>query len=192
MISVVIPTEGVEAPVVATLSALVPGAAAGVIREVILMDRAQDEGDVISRVADVAGCHFMTCDGSRSDALAAGIKRARSEWLMFLHPGAVLDTGWIDEAAQFIQTVSLSGRDRAGIFRYTRSPYATNNLGDRLRFLTRAIGAPSAEQGLLISRAHYDRLGGYRADAHRAEAKLLSKLGRGGRAMLRTRIFVPA
>lgn len=190
MISVVIPTEGVEAPVVATLAALVPGAAAGVIREVILVDRAQS--GVISRVADVAGCHFMTCDGARSAALAAGVKRARSEWLMFLHPGAVLDNGWIDEAAQFIQTVSLSGKHRAGIFRYARSPYATNNIGDRLRLLMRAVGAPSADQGLLISRAHYDRLGGYASDARRAEARLLAKLGRGGRAMLRTRIFVPA
>jgi hypothetical protein len=111
MISVVIPTEGIEAPVVATLAALVPGAAAGVIREVTLVERTQ--GDAISRVADVAGCHFITCEGSRSAALAAGVKRARSEWLMFLHPGAVLDAGWIDETAQFIQTVSLSGQQRA-------------------------------------------------------------------------------
>jgi hypothetical protein len=190
MISVVIPTEGVEAPVVATLSALVPGAAAGVIREVTLVDRAQ--GEAISHVADVAGCHFIAFDGSRSAALAAGAKRARSEWLMFLHPGAVLDTGWIDETAQFIQAVALSGKHRAGIFRYARSPYAENSFGDRIRQMTRAFGAPSADQGLLIARAHYDRLGGYAPDARRAEARLLAKLGRSGRAMLRTRIFVPA
>jgi hypothetical protein len=190
MISVVIPTEGVEAPVVATLSALVPGAAAGVIREVTLVDRARSEA--IARVADVAGCHFLAFEGSRSAALAAGAKRARSEWLMFLHPGAVLDTGWIDEAAQFIQTVSLGGRPRAGIFRYARSPYAGNDFGDRIRQLMCAVGVPSTDQGLLIARAHYDRLGGYAPDARRAEARLLSKLGRNGRAVLRTRIFVPA
>ena len=39
MLSVIIPTEGVEAPAVATLAALVPGAASGVIREVMLVDR---------------------------------------------------------------------------------------------------------------------------------------------------------
>jgi hypothetical protein len=39
MISVVIPTEGAEQPVVATLAALVPGAAAGLIRDVVLVDR---------------------------------------------------------------------------------------------------------------------------------------------------------
>jgi hypothetical protein len=190
MISVVIPTEGVEAPVVATLAALVPGAAAGVIREVTLVERSR--GEAMSRIADVAGCRFITCEGSRSAALAAGVKRARSEWLMFLHPGAVLDAGWIDETAQFIQTVSLSGHQRAGIFRYARSPYAPNSFADRIRQISRAVGAPSADQGLLIARAHYDRLGGYAPDAQHAETRLIAKIGRNGRTMLRTRIFVPA
>ena len=57
MLSVIIPTEGVEQPAVATLAALVPGAAAGVVREVLLVDRAGT--DVIERVADVAGCRFL-------------------------------------------------------------------------------------------------------------------------------------
>ena len=40
MLSVIIATEGVEQTAVATLAALVPGAAAGVVREVLLVDRA--------------------------------------------------------------------------------------------------------------------------------------------------------
>src|SRR5437868_6207646 len=110
MLSVIIPTEGVEQPAVATLAALVPGAAAGVIREVLLVDRAAN--GVIERVADIAGCRFLPCPGSRAAALAAGARQARSPWLMFLHAGAVLDAGWIDETAQFIQRVSTSGKPR--------------------------------------------------------------------------------
>ena len=53
MLSVIIPTDGMEQPAVATLAALVPGAAAGVIKEVLLVDRAGT--DVMARVADVAG-----------------------------------------------------------------------------------------------------------------------------------------
>ena len=121
MLSVIIPTEGVEQPAVATLAALVPGAAAGVVREVLLVDRAGN--GVIERVADVAGCRFLAFQGSHAAALAAGAKQARSPWLMFLHAGAVLDSGWIEETTQFIQGVSTSGRPRAGIFRYARSPY---------------------------------------------------------------------
>jgi hypothetical protein len=188
MLSVIIPTEGAEHPAVTTLAALVPGAAAGVVREVLLVDRTGT--GVIERVADVAGCRFLRFEGSHAAALAAGARQARSPWLMFLRAGAVLDAGWIDETAQFIQRVSMSDRPRAGIFRYARSPYAEARLRDGLKFIARMIAGPSAEQGLLIARDHYDRLGGHAPDARQPEAKLLRRLGRSSRTLLRSRIMV--
>ena len=190
MISVIIPTQGIEQPVVATLAALVPGAAAGIVRDVVLVDR--PGSDVVERVADFAGCQYLKFDGPRAAALAAGARQTRSPWLMFLPAGAVLDSGWIDEASQFMQGVSASGRQRAGVFRYARSPHEGIKIRHRLHLLTRFISGPSLDQGLLISRDHYERLGGYVPAARRAEAKLISKIGRTGRADLRTRIFVAA
>src|ERR1700742_3044914 len=188
MLSVIIPTEGEERTAVATLAALVPGAAAGMVSEVLLVDRAGT--GVIERVADVAGCRFLSFEGSRGAARAAGARQARAPWLMFLHAGAVLDSGWIDETAQFIQPVSPSGRPRAGIFRYARSPYADTRLRDGLKFIARMIAGPSADQGLLIARDHYERLGGYAPDARRSEARLLRQLGRSSRTLLRSPIIV--
>jgi hypothetical protein len=188
MLSVIIPTEGVEQTAVATLATLVPGAAAGVVREVLLVDGA-DNG-VIERVADVAGCRFVRFSGSRTAALAAGAREARSPWLMFLRAGAVLDAGWIDETSQFIQRVSASDHPRAAVFRYARSPYEEPGLGDGLRWLARTIAGPRADQGLLISREHYDRLGGYTADGRVSEARLLRRLGRSSRTLLRSRIII--
>ena len=85
-----------------------------------------------------------------------------------------------------------SGRPRAAIFRYTRSPYAERRLRDGFKAIARMLAGPSAEQGLLIARDHYERLGGYRADAPRSEARLLRQLGRSSRTLLRSRIVVPA
>lgn len=186
MLSVIIPTEGAEHPVVATLAPLVPGAAAGVVREVLLVDRG-DNG-VIERVADVAGCRFLPFDGPRAAALAAGARQARSPWLMFLHAGAVLDHGWIDETVQFIQRVSDSERPRAGVFRYARSPYSDRRLRDSLRSMGRLIAGPFADQGLLIARDHYERLGGHAPNARHAEAQLLRQLGRSSLTLLHSRI----
>src|SRR5258705_7469997 len=188
MLSVIIPTKGVEQPAVATLAALVPGAAAGVVPEVLLVDRARF--GVIERVADVAGCRFVRFEGSHAMALAAGAGQARSPWLMFLHAGAVLDSGWIEETAQFIQGVSTSGRPRAGIFRYARSPYAETGLRDGFKFVARMIAGPSADQGLLIARDHYDRLGGYAPNARRSEARLLRHLSRPSRTLRRISVIV--
>ena len=188
MLSVIIPTEGEEQPAVATLAALVPGAAAGVVREVLLVDRSGT--GVIERVADVAGCRFLACSGSQAAALAAGARQARSPWLMFLRPGAVLDTGWIEETTQFIQGVAASGRPRAGVFRYARSPYADHGLRDSFKSLARSMMGPRTDQGLLIARDHYERLGGYSPDARRSEARLLRQLGRSSRTLLRSRIVM--
>jgi hypothetical protein len=188
MLSVIIPTNGVEPAAVATLAALVPGAAAGLIREVVLVDRAGSSA--IERVADVTGCRFLPFEGSRAAAMAAGARQARSPWLMFLHAGAVLESGWIEETTQFIQAVSGSGRPRAGIFRYARSPYAESSLRDGLRFVARVIAGPSTDQGLLIARDHYEQLGGHAPEARRSEARLLRQLGRSSRTLLRSRIIV--
>jgi len=187
MLSIIIPTEGVEAPAVATLAALVPGAAAGIVREVLLIDGAGN--GVIERVADVAGCRFVSFQGSRPAALATGARQARAPWLMFLRAGSVLDAGWIEETTQFIQSVAGSGRPRAGVFRYARSPYARVRFHDRLKSVMR-IAAPATDQGLLISRDHYFQLGGYLPHARRSEARFLRRLGRSSRILLRSRIIV--
>lgn len=185
MLSVIIPTDGQESPVVTTLAPLVPGAAAGVVREVWLVDRGGSE--TIARVADVAGCRFLTCEGPRTAALTAGAKQARADWLMFLYPGTVLEAGWIDEIAQFMQ--ARSSMRQAGIFRYERSPYARPDLASAIKRLGRALGGPAPQQGLVIARDHYDQLGGH-ACAHNDEKRLLRQIGR-DRVTLRSRIMVP-
>lgn len=190
MLSVIIATDAAEQPVVATLAALVPGATAGLISEVLLVDRTGSAA--IERVADIAGCTYLAIAGTHAAALATGAKQARASWLMFLHPGSVPDQGWIEETTQFIQGIAVQGAPRAAIFRYARSPYAPAGLRESLRSVARMLSGPSADQGLLISRTHYDKLGGHSQTAHRPEQKLLAHLGRSGRALLRTRIFVPA
>jgi len=186
MLSVIIPTDGIEAPAVATLAALVPGAAAGMVREVFLVDRA--DNDVIEHVADVAGCRFLAHQGSRASALSAGAREASSPWLMFLHAGAVLESGWIEETSQFINRVATSDHPRAGIFRYARSPYAETSLRDGFKQVLGRLAGASADHGLLIARAHYQKLGGHAEGKRSAEARLWRQLGRSSRTQLRSRI----
>jgi hypothetical protein len=155
---------------------------------VLLVDRGQN--GVIERVAEVAGCRFLRFDGTRAAAVAAGARQARSPWLMFLHAGAVLDHGWIEETTQFIQRVADSDRPRAGVFRYARSPYSDRSFRDGLKSVARMIAGPFADQGLLIARDHYERLGGYASNARHAEARLLRRVGRSSLTLLHSRIVM--
>jgi hypothetical protein len=185
MLSVVIAAEHDERGLVATLAALVPASAAGVVRDVVLVDRHAET--ITATIADAAGCDFLIHDGSRGAMLATGVRQARSPWLLFLPPGAVLDANWIDEIGQFMQNAELRQQPRAAIFSYARSPYADTGLRAGLAHLLRMVSGPSADQGLVIARNHYEALGGHDVHARDAETRLLRKLGR-ARIVLHSRI----
>ena len=85
MLSVIIPTRDSERLLVHTLVALVPGATAGVVREVIVADGGSR--DETEQVADIAGCVFLSSGQSLGARLKAAAERARGDWLMFLSAG---------------------------------------------------------------------------------------------------------
>lgn len=185
MISIVIACETEDRPVMATLAALVPGAAAGLIRDAILVDRTGSEA--IARVADVAGCELLRFSGSHAGALTAGVKAAGAPWLLFLPPGAIPEAGWVEECARFINEPDNSDHGgRAAAFSYARRPYARFGLANMRKALMRAVVGPAPQQGLLISRSHYERVGGHRAERD-PQAALNRRIGRSALVTLTTR-----
>ena len=77
MLSVIIATKDSERALVPTLAALVSGATAGIISEVLIADGGS--GDDTAAVAEVAGCNFFVLDGTTARRLkAAAAKRART------------------------------------------------------------------------------------------------------------------
>src|SRR5262249_9346374 len=117
MLSVVIATQESERALLPTLSALVAGAAAGVVREVIIADAGSRDGT--AQIAEGSGCRLLISPGPRGTRLKAGADMARAPWLLFLAPGMVLDATWIDECRRFIEQAELTGRstEQAAVFR---------------------------------------------------------------------------
>lgn len=186
MLSVVIPTDNSEARLLPTLSALVSGAAAGVVREVILADTGSV--DATLKIADVAGCRVLTSPGAVVGArLKAGAAAARGSWLLFLRPGTVLDPGWITATSRFIETRELQGRieSSAAVFRLGGSDGMRHPVVEALALLSAALSArPRPEQGLLISKRFYDQLRGHTPSGD-AEQEFLGRIGRRRTATLR-------
>jgi glycosyltransferase involved in cell wall biosynthesis len=178
MFSVIIPTADSERALVPTLAALVPGATAGIIREVIVTD-AQSR-DQTEEVADIAGCRFVSSAkplGARLNEIA---KTARGDWLMFLRPGGVPGSTWIDETIAFVDEIARRNRPNAAIF----APEATTVLAILARALRRPV---SPRQGLIIAKAFYLELGGH-PDTTSPEAAFLKRLGRRRIVTLRTQV----
>jgi glycosyltransferase involved in cell wall biosynthesis len=187
MISVVIATDESEQLLVPTLAALVPGAMAGLVRDVIIADAGSRDGT--AAVADVAGCRFEVMPGPLGARLKAAAQLARAPWLMFLRPGSVPGVTWVEEIGRLVRDAGLGvGQDiRAAVFR--RAPAggrARPIVMEALTLLATAFGGrPGPDQGLLISKKFYDTIGGHRVDGGDPEADLLRRLGRRRIVLLR-------
>jgi len=184
MISVVIGTRDSEVLLASTLAALVPGAVAGLVREVIVADGGSTDGT--ATVADVAGCRFFTSAEPLGARLSAAAAMARAGWLLFLRPGSVPGSRWIDEVQRFQQEARHNGPPtHVAVFRPRPS---RSHMTNALSFLATAVGAlPRPERGLLIARSHYEAIGGHHASDADPERSLLRRIGRGRIELLRSR-----
>ena len=186
MLSAIIATRESERTLVPTLSALVPGAVAGLLSEVVVADAGSR--DATAEVADVAGCRIMVSVAPLGTRLKVAAESTHSPWLLFLRAGCVPEPGWTGAAQRFIEaTEQIKGARRAAVFRPA-------GIADLLRpglaeivDLVRVTfgGGAKPEHGLLIARRFYDALGGHPAH-EAADAALLRRLGRRRIAMLST------
>ncbi len=148
MLSVVIETKNDEDPLARTLSSLVTAAVEGAVREVIVCDLGSS--DQTHRVADHAGCTFLAKGG-----VEAGIRQAKSEWLLVIEPGARLVNGWAEHVADHTARQTI-----AACFSRAKT--------DRAPFLSRVFSSKRAlSDGLVITKRQAASLA---RNAHDAQA----------------------
>jgi glycosyltransferase involved in cell wall biosynthesis len=173
MLSVIIPTHDCERALVRTLAALVPGAAAGLVSEVLVVDAGSH--DQTEYVADHAGCIILHEPGPLGRRLRAGARAARTPWLLFLRPGAVIEPSWTAEVRVLMEQVP--GQVSAAAFR--RAAVGHGGWREIVTLAAATLGAqPHPQQGLLIARDFYDRTGGHSASATDPEREYLRRIGR--------------
>ncbi|WP_088343723.1 MULTISPECIES: TIGR04283 family arsenosugar biosynthesis glycosyltransferase [Rhodomicrobium] len=186
MISVVIPTLNADAHLARTLTALVPAAVHGIVRDVVVADGGST--DRTPNVAEAAGARFVLAQRGRGQQLAAGAGAAKSDWLLFLHADTVLQEGWEEEALEMIRGIELRGQPQtAAVFRF-----GLDDRGLWASYLKLMVGLrclvfrmPYGDQGLLISRRLYDEVGGFRPMALMEDVDMIARLGRGRLRFLR-------
>ncbi len=176
-ISVVIPALNAAETLPATLAALAPAAVEGLVREVILVDGGSD--DATRATAEAAGARVIETAPGRGGQLAEGAAQARGDWLLFLHADTVLDPGWTAEAAAFMRGPETS----AGVFTlaFDAEGAAASIVAAGAMIRTRLFGAPYGDQGLLISRTHYDAVGGFRPLPLMEDVEFVDRLKKHGK-----------
>lgn len=181
MISVVIPTLDAASRLPDCLAALAAARASGPVGEVIVVDGGSADATVA--IAESLGAKIVHAKQGRGAQLAAGAEAACGDWLLFLHADTVLEPGWEQEAADFIQG---AGPSHAAYFRFALddASAAARRLERLVALRCRLFALPYGDQGLLISRALYQMNGGYRPLPLMEDVDLVRRVGRQRLTML--------
>ena len=175
-LSVIVPALDAAASLPASLAALDEARRAGLLHEVLVVDGGSS--DATAEVAARAGARVLAGPRGRGQQLSVGAAAAAADWLLFLHADTVLGPGWAAAARVFM--ARPEAHERAAVFRLALDdPDPRARRIERLaRWRARALGLPYGDQGLLISRAFYQGLGGFRPLALMEDVELVHRIGR--------------
>lgn len=175
-ISVIIPALNAAADLPRALRVLKAGRAEGLVGEVIVADGGST--DRTRAIAEDWDCRIVRAPLGRGPQMIAGAAAASGDWLLFLHADTVLNPAWTRAAKSFLARLEAAGA-RAGYFRFAlddRSP-AAKRLTALVAWRCRALALPYGDQGLLIPRALYDAVGGFRPMALMEDVDMARRLG---------------
>ena len=174
-LSIIIPTLNAAAPLRRSLPPLAAIEAVGLVREVIFADGGSV--DQTAEIAENSGARLVSAPRGRGLQLAAGAEASRGDWMLFLHADTKLATGWESGVRSFID--DPENIDRAGYFRFGLDDSATaaRCLEAVVDLRCRLLKLPYGDQGLLISRGLYNRLGGFRPLPLMEDVDLVRRIG---------------
>lgn len=113
----------------------------------------------------------------RGPQLAAGAAAGEAPWILFLHADTVLGPGWNAIVRSFTSRKTNAGK--AGYFRLrfdTANPRA-RRVEKLAALRCSLLGLPYGDQGLLISRALYEYLDGFKPLPLMEDVELVRRIG---------------
>lgn len=181
-LSVVIPTLNAGASLAACLGALSTAENGGLPSEIIVVDGGSTDDTVA--VATAAGARQIAAPAGRGRQLAEGGRAATGDWLLFLHADTQLAAGWGRAAAVFM--TAPANAERAAVFRFALrdDDSAARRLERMVAWRCRVLALPYGDQGLLIGRHFYQRLGGFKPLPLMEDVDIVRRIGRRRLTML--------
>ncbi len=173
MLSIIVPALQSEKTLEATLETCVQAPAP---RDIIVVDGGSV--DDTKEIAMSYGARIVETSPGRGTQLAGGAKAATGDWLLFLHADTRLGEGWQDCIQNFIN--KPENRNKAAVFRFRLDDDkpAARRIELLANWRTLQFGLPYGDQGLLVSHAYYDSLGGFHTLPLMEDVKFIRRVGK--------------
>jgi rSAM/selenodomain-associated transferase 2 len=173
VLSIIIPTLNAARGLQATVASIIDS---GLPVEIIVVDGGSTDGS--EELAKTLGARVFTAPSGRGGQLSVGGDVATGEWLIFLHADTVLGANWSKSVMDFM--VSSESSNKVGYFKFRlddEGPWA-RRLEKIVAWRSRALGLPYGDQGLLIGREFYHRLGGFHPLPLMEDVEFVRRIGR--------------
>lgn len=174
-LSVVIPALNAGDRLGAVLASVARGRAAFDL-DIVLSDGGSADGTVALAVA--AGARVVVGPAGRGGQLRRGAEAAVGDWLLFLHADTVPEVGWARTALDFMENGANRGRAGYGRLVLDDDAVPARRVERLANWRAGRLGLPYGDQGLLLSRALYDELGGFAALPLMEDVDFVRRLGR--------------
>jgi len=174
-LDVVVPTLN-AAPFLARTLAAVGAALSREVSTITVCDGGSR--DDTAAIARQHGAAVVTAPAGRGRQLAAGAAAGSAPWLLFLHADTVPGPGWIEAVRTFASSPANVGK--AGYFRlrFDTSDPRARRVEQLAAWRCGTFGLPYGDQGLLIARALYESLGGFRSLPLMEDVDFARRIGR--------------
>lgn len=174
-LGIVIPALNAASAIGDTLESL---SAAGEAFDLDLLVVDGGSADDTVAISQTHGVRAISAPPGRGGQMAAGAAAVAGDWLLFLHADTRLEGDWIAAIIDFIG--APENAERAGYFHliFDDGAPAARRLERIAAWRARVYGLPYGDQGLLLSRALYDQIGGYRPLVLMEDVDLVRRIGR--------------
>jgi rSAM/selenodomain-associated transferase 2 len=170
-ISIIIPSLNCRA----LIDQLLPSAL-GLSTDVIVVDGGSADGT--QNAATVLGATVIETARGRGQQLASGAAMAHNDWLLFQHSDTTLPISADDVMWEFIE--APQNLRKAGYFalRFDDQSRKAQVISGMANWRSRTLGLPYGDQALLINRAFYEEIGGYKSIPLMEDVDLVRRIGR--------------
>lgn len=171
-VSVIVPALNAERTLRPVLAVL----AAGQPDEIVVVDGAS--GDGTPDIAKRRGARVISAPRGRGSQLAAGAAAATGDWFLFVHADTVLSPDWMRSVGEFAGDSGNVMCAASFAFGLDDPAPQARRIERWVRRRVRLLALPYGDQGLLISRAFYEAIGGYRPIPIMEDVDIVRRIGR--------------